>query len=76
MRKLFCDRCGEEISDGAAYYIRSKEFYRFRFWFSRNQEERCLEQEHEICQDCQESLWHWWREGQNTESRRSFIKNV
>ena len=67
MIKHVCDRCGREIPD-SLYYIRSREYYRYRFWFSRNQKERCQEVEHELCKDCQESLWHWWEEG--NESRR------
>ena len=68
MRKYFCDRCGNEIEDGTIYYIRSKEIYRWRFAFSRNKKERCTEIEHEICTPCQESLWHWWAEGQTKPS--------
>ena len=63
MRKYFCDRCGNEILDGTKYYIRTKEYYRWRFAFSHNKEERYAETEHEICMQCQESLWHWWFEG-------------
>ena len=63
MRKYFCDRCGNEIPDGTKYYIRTKEYYRWRFAFSRNQKERYTEIEHEICSQCQEGLWHWWSEG-------------
>ena len=63
MKKYFCDRCGNEIQDGTTYYIGTKEYYRWRFSFSRNQKERCMEMEHEICLACQESLWNWWHEG-------------
>lgn len=76
MRRSFCDRCNAEIPDGTMYFIRTKEFYRWRFWFSRNQKERLNEVEHELCAKCMESLWHWWCKGSEEVIWRKYDKDL
>lgn len=68
MTKTFCDRCGKEIPAGNAYYLSNKEFYRRILTLAPPglDTERIIT-EHEICEECQKSLYHWWAEGKNKE---------
>ena len=63
MKKYFCDRCEQEIPDGAMWHTLTKEYWNYRIDFSENKNERCNEIPHQICYDCMQSLWHWWSEG-------------
>lgn len=63
MRRYFCDRCGSLIEDGKKYWLRNNVTVARYLFFSRSKEERFKETRHEICQQCQNEFWKWWKAG-------------
>ena len=58
-----CDRCGCDLGDGAARTMRkfvtlTETRYKLRF-FSKWKSEEPLVAEHDLCENCRESLERW-----------------
>ena len=63
MRKHFCDRCGIEIPDGTMHWMRMKETFRRVIFFTPVGMSRDVEAPKEICENCQNSFYNWWSNG-------------
>lgn len=74
MTKRFCDRCGKEVTDLTMLsFLRTKHTCEVYLW-SNNIRDTTQEAYHDICRDCENSLYHWFAAGKKAQELTSTFR--